>query len=303
MNPVLAEILRLLDVEKIEENLYRGRNDPNSHHVFGGQVLAQGIAAAFRTIDAGRSLHSIHAYFLRPGDWNQPVLYDVDRIRDGRSFTTRRIMAIQHGRAILDMSTSWQTTEAGLEHAVAMAEMPDPETLPSDRDRYAKIAEKHPEVKRFAFRFDAIDSRQVEGVLMMDRQAREPFKHTWMKTVDPLPDEPEVHLCMLAYMSDMDFMSTSLLPHGRSPAAGDRIQGASLDHAIWFHRPFRADEWLLFAKESPSANGARGFVRGSFFDREGRLVASAMQECLIRPRRDPAPGGEADSVPDSEPAA
>lgn len=285
MNPVLAEILRLLDVEKIEENLYRGRNDPNTPHVFGGQVLAQGIASAFRTIEAGRSLHSIHAYFLRPGDWNQPVLYDVDRIRDGRSFTTRRVVAIQHGRPILNMSSSWQKAEDGLEHASTMPDVADPDTLVPDRELYAKIAKRHPEVKRFAFRFDAIDSRQVEGILMFDPKPRPPVKHTWVRTVDPLPDEPEVHLCMLAYISDMDFMSTSLLPHGRGPGGG-RIQGASLDHALWFHRPFRADEWLLFAKESPSASGARGFVRGSFFDRQGRLVASAMQECLIRPREE-----------------
>jgi acyl-CoA thioesterase-2 len=284
VNPVLAEILRLLDVEKIEENLYRGLNDPDHPHVFGGQVLAQGIASAFRTIDPERRLHSIHAYFLRPGDWNQPVLYDVDRIRDGRSFTTRRIMALQHGRAILNMSTSWQRPEEGLDHGFEAPEVPPPEDLVPDREHYARIARRHPRVENFAFRFDAIDSRQCEGVLMVDNRVRPPVKHTWMRTVDRLPDEPEVHLCMLAYMSDMDFMSTALLPHGVSPAAGDAIQGASLDHAIWFHRPFRADEWLLFAKESPASAGARGFVRGSFFDREGRLVASAMQECLMRPR-------------------
>lgn len=284
MNAVLAEILRLLDVERIEENLYRGRNDPNTPHVFGGQVLAQGIAAAYRTLDVERRLHSIHAYFLRAGDWNTPVLYDVDRIRDGRSFTTRRIMAIQHGRPILNMSSSWQVAENGLEHGVEAPDVPDPETLTPDRERYARIAERHPAVNRFAFRFDAIDSRQCEGVLMLDNRVRDPVKRTWMRTVDPLPDEPEVHLCMLAYMSDIDFMSTSLMPHGVSPAAGDAIQGASLDHALWFHRDFRADEWLLFVKDSPSAAGARGFVRASIFDRRGVLVASAMQECLIRPR-------------------
>ena len=284
MNAVLAEILRLLDVERVEKNLYRGPNDPNSPHVFGGQVLAQAIAAAYRTVDSGRTLHSLHAYFLRAGDWNHPVLYDVDPIRDGRSFSTRRIMAIQHGRAILNMSSSWHAEEDGLVHAVAMPAVPPPEALRPDRERYAKLAEKHPAARHFAFRFDAIDSRQVEGILMTDPRAHDPVKHTWMRTADRLPDEPAVHLAMLAYMSDMDFMSTALLPHGRSPANGGDVQGASLDHALWFHRPFRADDWLLFAKEAPSASGARGFVRGTFFDRRGRIVASAMQECLIRPR-------------------
>jgi len=284
MNPVLTEILRLLDVEKIEENLFRGHNDPNSHHVFGGQVLAQAIASAYRTIEHGRMLHSLHAYFLRPGDWNLPVLYEVDRIRDGRSFTTRRVVAIQHGRAIFNLSSSWQVAEEGLEHAVAMPDVPPPEGLISDRERYAEIALTQPEVKRFAFRFDAIDSRQVEGLLIMDNAPHPPYKHTWVRAADPLPDDPEVHLCFLAYVSDMDFMGTSLLPHGRRPGPNNGIQGASLDHALWFHRPFRADDWLLFAKESPSTSGARGFVRGTFYDREGHLIASTMQECLIRPR-------------------
>ncbi len=286
MNPILRDIIDLLDVERIEENLYRGRNAAESEHVFGGQVLAQAIAAAYRTIGEQRQLHSIHAYFLRPGDWNAPILYEVDRIRDGKSFTTRRIAAIQHGRAIFSMSSSWQRDEPGLEHSVPMPDVPSPESLRSDKEAYAQIAKTRPEVQRFAYRFDAIDSRQVENILMGNTsQMHPPYKHTWLKTRDPLPDNPEVHLCMLAYMSDLDFMSTSMLPHGRSPGGGDRnFQGASLDHALWFHRPFRADEWLLFAKSSPSASGARGFVRGQFFNARGELVATAAQECLIRIR-------------------
>jgi acyl-CoA thioesterase II len=286
MNPILRDIIDLLDVERIEENLYRGRNAAESEHVFGGQVLAQAIAAAYRTIGEQRQLHSIHAYFLRPGDWNAPILYEVDRIRDGKSFTTRRIAAIQHGRAIFSMSSSWQRDEPGLEHSVPMPDVPSPESLRSDKEAYAQIAKTRPEVQRFAYRFDAIDSRQVENILMGNtRQMHPPYKHTWLKTRDPLPDNPEVHLCMLAYMSDLDFMSTSMLPHGRSPGGGDRnFQGASLDHALWFHRSFRADEWLLFAKSSPSASGARGFVRGQFFNARGELVATAAQECLIRIR-------------------
>ncbi|MEE4360495.1 MAG: acyl-CoA thioesterase II [Pseudomonadales bacterium] len=292
MNPVLADIIDLLTVERIETNLYRGRNDARVPHVFGGQVLAQAIAAANATVDGGRDLHSMHAYFLRAGDWNRPVLYEVDRIRDGRSFTTRRVKAIQHGRAILSLSGSWQAPETGLSHAARMPDVPGPDGLALDRDRYARLAKRHPRVRGFAFRYDAIDSRQVEGFLMTDPTPRAPLKHTWMRTVDRLPDDPRLHQALLAYLSDMDFMSTSLLPHGATPAAGAAIQGASLDHSLWFHRPLRVDEWLLFAKESPTAGGARGFVRGSFFTEAGELVASAMQECLIRPRPDSAKGSD-----------
>ncbi len=281
MNPVLQEIIDLLDVERIEENLYRGLNH-QTEHVFGGQVLAQAIASAFRTVKEPHELHSIHAYFLRPGDWNVPILYDVDRIRDGRSFSTRRVVAIQHGRAIFNMSSSWQKREQGLSHALPMPDVPPPEALRGDREAYLEAAESQPEVKRFAFRFEAIESKQVERILMTDEGTHPPFKHTWLRTREPLPDDPEVHLAVLAYMSDLDFMSTSMLPHGRNRMR-ESVQGASLDHSLWFHRPFRADEWLLFAKESPNASGARGFVRGQFFRRDGTLVATAAQECLIRP--------------------
>ncbi len=284
MNPVLKDILDLLNVEKIEQNLFRGRNAAESEHVFGGQVLAQAIAAANRTVGAGRSIHSVHAYFLRPGDHRLPIIYDVDRIRDGSSFNTRRVAAIQHGRAIFSLSASWQKEEVGLVHTVPMPIVPAPHALRSDREAYAALAKHRPEIKRFAFRFDAIDSRQVENILMTHADAHPPRKHTWLKTRDRLPDDPEVHLCMLAYMSDLDFMSTSMLPHGISVGNRQQMQGASLDHSLWFHRPFRADEWLLFAKTSPSAAGARGFVRGQFFTEHGELVATAAQECLIRMR-------------------
>jgi acyl-CoA thioesterase-2 len=281
MNRVLQEIIDLLDVERIEQNLYRGQNQ-RTEHVFGGQVLAQAIASAFRTVDAPHELHSIHAYFLRPGDWNLPILYEVDRIRDGRSFSTRRVVAIQHGRAIFNMSSSWQKREEGLSHALPMPDVTPPEALRGDREAYLEIAATQPEVSQFAFRFEAIESRPVERLLMNDDGDHPPYKHTWMRTREPLPDDPELHLAMLAYMSDLDFMSTSMLPHGRNRMRG-AIQGASLDHSLWFHRPPRADQWLLFAKESPNAGGARGFVRGQFFTRDGALVATAAQECLIRP--------------------
>jgi acyl-CoA thioesterase-2 len=280
----LQSLLELLQMERIEVNLFRAQNGPG-RHVFGGQVLGQAIVAASRTVEE-RSLHSIHGYFLRPGDSRVPILFDVDRIRDGKSFTTRRAVGIQHGEAIFNMSASFQKHEQGLEHQTEMPDVPPPEDLESDRDFYLREAETNPTVKRYAFRYDAIESRQVEGLHMVPRhreQAREPVKHTWMKTRGPLPDDPVVHCAFLAYLSDMDFMSTSMLPHG--PALQSfTLQGASLDHAMWFHRELRADDWLLFAKESPSAAGARGFVRGSFFDRQGNLVASAAQECLIRPR-------------------
>jgi acyl-CoA thioesterase-2 len=281
MNPVLQNILDILDVEELERNLYRGQNH-QTEHVFGGQVLAQAIAAAYRTVEAPHALHSIHSYFIRAGDWNVPIIYEVDRIRDGRSFTTRRVIAIQHGRAIFDMALSFHKPEAGISHAVPMPDVPPPEALRGDREIFVEIARHQPDVGRFAFRFEAIDSRQVERIRMTDADTHPPVKHSWLKTRDPLPDDPEVHLALLAYMSDLDFMSTSMLPHGQGHMRGN-VRGASIDHSLWFHRPFRADEWLLFAKESPNAGGARGFVRGEFFNRHGELVVTAAQECLIRP--------------------
>ena len=286
MNPILEEILQLLDVERIERNLYRGRNH-RTEHVFGGQVLAQAIAAGFRTVEADHHLHSIHAYFLRAGDCRVPILYQVDRIRDGRSFSTRRVVAIQHGRAIFNMSSSWQKREEGLVHALPMPDVPPPEMLRGDREVFRELSASDPDVGRFAFRFEAIDSRQVEGLSFLEEDPQPPYRHTWLRTRDRLPDDPEVHLAVLAYMSDLDFMSTAMLPHGRRRMR-ESVQGASLDHSLWFHQPFRADDWLLFAKESPHAGGARGFVRGRFFTRDGELVATAAQECLIRPVSPPA---------------
>ena len=285
LNPTLKGILDTLSVEAIEENTFRGQN-ANTEHVFGGQVLAQAIASAIRTVQDDHQLHSIHSYFLRAGDWTRPILYEVDRIRDGRSFSTRRVVAIQHGRAIFSLSSSWQRAEQGPSHTLPMPDVPPPEALRSDLAIYTERAKTQPEFARFSFRFEAIDSRPVEAIMSHSEQVYPPFKHTWMRTQQQLPDDPATHLSMLAYMSDMDFMSTSLQPHGKQRAQRI-VQGASLDHSLWFHRPFRADEWLLFAKESPSAHGARGFVRGHFFNRQRQLVATAAQECLIRPREAP----------------
>lgn len=281
MNEVLQEILDILNVEQIEQNLYRGRNH-NSEHVFGGQVLAQALTSAYRTVNPDHQLHSMHAYFLRAGDWQAPILYEVDPIRDGRSFSTRRVAAIQHGRAIFSLSCSWQKQEGGVEHSQPMPDVPPPEFLRGDLEAYRALAKTNPDVARFSFRFEAIDSRQVERILMGDPVEHPPYKHTWLRARDPLPDDQEIHLGLLAYMSDLDFMSTSMLPHGRDTLR-ENMRGASLDHSLWFHRPFRADEWLLFAKESPNASGARGFVRGHFFNQAGELVVTAAQECLIRP--------------------
>ena len=281
MNPILSEILDILNIETVERNLYRGKNH-NTEHVFGGQVLAQALTAAYRTVETDHQLHSMHAYFIRAGDWQAPILYEVDRIRDGRSFTTRRVAAIQHGRAIFTLSCSWHKQEEGLLHSQPMPDVPPPDSLRGELEVFRDLAKKFPDVARYSFRFEAIDSRQVERIPMGDPQEYPPFKHTWLRARDPLPDDPEVHIALLAYMSDLDFMSTSMLPH-RGTLERESIRGASLDHSLWFHRPFRADEWLLFAKESPNANGARGFVRGHFFTQSGELVATAAQECLIRP--------------------
>ena len=282
MNKVLAEILDILNVETIEQNLYRGRNH-NTEHVFGGQVLAQALASAYRTIDVDHQLHSMHAYFLRAGDWQTPILYEVDRIRDGRSFSTRRVAAIQHGKAIFSLSCSWHKKESSeLTHSQPMPDVPPPESLREDLQAYADMAKVYPDVGRFSFRFEAIESRQVEKILMVGDDEHPPTKHSWLRARGKLPDNPEVHLALLAYMSDLDFMSTSMLPHRRGHMR-ETIRGASLDHSLWFHRPFRADEWLLFAKPSPTASGARGFVRGHFFNQAGELVVTAAQECLIRP--------------------
>lgn len=280
----LDAILEHLDLEKIEENLFRGGTD-DTGFVFGGHVLAQAVVAAFRTVDASRHLHSMHGYFLRPGDSSRPILYEVDRIRDGRSFTTRRVVAIQNGEAIFNMASSWHIDEPGLEHSIAAPAVPAPESLGSDRDAFEELAREHPEMPRFAERFSAIESRQVEGTSFLSEDVQPPTRHTWIKIATPLSDHAELHLALLAYMSDMDFMGTAMIPHAHGRHHFHSIQGASLDHALWFHRPFRADQWLLFAKESPVAAGARAFVRGHFFDQAGRLVASAAQECLIRPRR------------------
>jgi acyl-CoA thioesterase-2 len=254
--------------------------------VFGGQVIGQALVAAARTVE-GRNVHSLHAYFMRPGDPSVPIIYEVDRIRDGSSFTTRRVVAIQHGQAIFTMSASFQIDEPGLDHQITMPDVPPPEKLPSEAELKALFLESAPEpVKRYWQRERPIELRPVDLKHYISRDLLEPSQYVWVRTTGQLPDDPDIHRCVLAYASDMTLLDTALFAHGRSIFDSD-LQAASLDHALWFHRPFRADEWLLYAEDSPSASGARGLTRGSLFSRDGLLIASVAQEGLIRLRRKP----------------
>jgi acyl-CoA thioesterase II len=267
----LESLLKLLDLEVIEVDLFRGpAPDTSLQRVFGGQVAAQALVAAGRTVESPRQVHSLHAYFLRPGDPSRPIVYEVDRTRDGRSFSTRRVAALQHGRPIFTMSASFQIPEEGLEHQVPMPEVPDPETL--DRP-------PGPELERWRaidLRFAGPDTWTVD-----DPDPVPPGQWVWFRAAEPLPDDPLLHVCVLAYASDLTLLSSTLRRHGVSRRARN-LQMASMDHAMWFHRPFRADEWLLYDQFSPSASGARGLASGRIFASDGRLVASVMQEGLIR---------------------
>lgn len=286
MADVLAALLDLLALERIEENLFRGQSqDLGWGTVFGGQVLGQALSAAVQTVPADRHVHSLHAYFLRPGDVASPIVYDVDRIRDGRSFTTRRVVAIQGGRAILNMACSFQVDEAGFAHQDPMPEVPPPESLPTDRERAEKLADRLPRmvIERMTAE-RAFDIRTTDPDDDPFRPApRPPRRMAWMRAAAPLPDAPALHRYLLAYVSDFAFVGSALLPHGVSWLTPG-LQIASIDHVVWFHQPFRCDEWLLHAMESPSASGSRGFVRGQVFTRDGRLVASTSQEGLVRRR-------------------
>jgi acyl-CoA thioesterase-2 len=279
----LARLLALLDLEKIEENVFRGVSPPERiQRVFGGQVLAQALVAAMRTVDSRRPCHSFHAYFLRPGDPKVPILYEVDRSRDGGSFTSRRVVAIQHGAQIFTLAASFQIVESGFEHQSQMPVVPDPEGLEDDQQVLLRNPELKPEMREWVARERPFETRSVLGRGLGDRPARPAVDHIWLKTRGALPDDANIHRALLAFVSDMSLLDTSLLPHGKSIFSN--VQVASLDHAMWFHRPFRVDEWLLYAQDSPSASGARGFNRGAIYRRDGTLVASVAQEGLIRPR-------------------
>jgi acyl-CoA thioesterase II len=279
----IQEVLDLLDLEKIEENIFRGVSPKDrTQRVFGGQVLGQALVAALRTVE-GRVCHSFHAYFLRAGDPKVPILYEVDRSRDGSSFTARRVVAIQHGRQIFNMAASFQVPETGLEHQFDMPKVPPPEELKSEHElRLAEIDKMPPQAREWALRPRPIEMRPVAWHGFSNRGKHPPFDDIWIKATGPVPDDIGVQQAVLAYASDMSLLDTALLPHGldwHSP-----LQMASLDHAMWFHHKFRVDEWLLYAQDSPSASGARGFNRGAVYTRDGKLVASMVQEGLMRVR-------------------
>ncbi len=283
-----TDLLAILGLEQLELNLFRGMSPPtHMQRVFGGQVLGQALVAACRTVE-GVLPHSLHAYFLLGGDPKAPIIYEVDRIRDGKSFSTRRVVAVQHGRAIFSMSVSFHNDEPGLDHQMPMPDVPHPDQLPSDAEIRQEILPQLPElVRRYYERPRPIELRPVEFGRYLGQKPQDGRFHVWIRATGRLPDDPAVHRCVLAYASDMTLLDTALIPHGLS--VFDRsIMGASLDHALWFHRPFRADEWLLYSQDSPNLHGARGLGRGLIFSAGGALVASVVQEGLLRTRR-PAP--------------
>jgi acyl-CoA thioesterase-2 len=275
-------LLTLLDLESIEVNIFRGGSPPaERQRVFGGQVAGQALVAAARTVEPETRVHSLHAYFLRPGDSRVPILYEVQRIRDGLSFTTRRVTAIQHGRAIFSLSASFQVPEDGFDHSAEMPEVPAPESLPNLQERWAQAAAESGDGR---FEFDLpFDLRNCDWGPEDRQNPLPPYQRIWLKATGSLPDDPVLHACVLTYASDMTLLDTALLPHGLGPI--DDVFMASLDHAMWFHRPFRADEWLLYAQDSPSASGGRGFARGSVFTADGKLAVTVVQEGLVRPPR------------------
>jgi acyl-CoA thioesterase-2 len=283
----LDTLLGLLDLEDLEVNIFRAHSpQEGSQRVFGGQVLGQGLVAAGRTVEPEAVAHSFHAYFLRPGDPATPILYQVDRTKDGRSFTTRRVIAIQHGRAIFHMEASFHRPERGLEHQDEMPDAPAPESLPSWDERLAPLIEStgSEDLRRWLARERPIDCRYVTEVDPVHPAKLPPRLLVWLRADGRLTDGPAIHQCVVAYASDMTLLDTAVLPHGIS-WFDQGYQVASLDHAMWFHRPFRADEWLLYVQESPAATGGRGFSSGRIYSRDGRLVVSVVQEGLIRSLR------------------
>jgi acyl-CoA thioesterase II len=290
MSDSLDKLLDLLNLERVEDDIFRGRSPGERvQRVFGGQVAGQALVAAGRTVPEDRPVHSLHAYFIRPGDASVPIVYTVDRIRDGRSFTTRRVTAIQHGKAVFALSASFQRAEEGLEHSTPMPAAPPPQQLRSDAER---LAEARGGALPSDFRDSPIELRSagpLSAELVRDPSLRPAGDHgnlVWVRVTERLPDDPLLHVCLMTYISDLTLLETVLLRHGRSWFDGT-VAGASLDHAMWFHRPFRADQWLLYAQESPVAAGARGLVRGQVFTAGGELVVSVVQEGLIRIARTP----------------
>jgi acyl-CoA thioesterase II len=297
MSSAIQDVLTILDLEPLEVNLFRGRSPQDRwQRVFGGQVIGQALVAACRTVEdvALRPPHSLHAYFLLGGDPRVPIIYEVDRIRDGKSFTTRRVNAIQHGRAIYSMAVSFHVAEEGLIHQLEMPDVPQPDALPSEAEIRARFLPRMPDpVRRYYERERPIELRPVEYGRYLGEKFEGGRYHMWIRATGRLPDEPAIHQCVLAYASDMTLLDAALIPHGQTVFNED-IMAASLDHSLWFHRPFRADEWLLYAQDSPNLGGARGFSRGSIFRRDGTLVASVAQEGLLRQRRAKSDGAKSD---------
>jgi acyl-CoA thioesterase-2 len=282
----LDDLLSILDLESLEDNLFRGRSPQQAwQRVYGGQILGQALVAAVRTVPADRIAHSLHAYFLLPGDLARPIIYGVERVRDGGSFTTRRVTATQHGRAMFVMSVSFHRKEEGLEHQRPMPDAPMPEALPSEAELKARLIDKLPETMRKYWDSERpIELRPLDVSRYVTRTTRAMEQSVWMRATGRLPDDLALHQCVLASASDFSLLDTALIAHGKLMFDKD-MQLASLDHALWFHRPFRADDWLFYTQESPSSHGARGFCRGDIFTRGGVLVASVAQEGLMRERQ------------------
>jgi acyl-CoA thioesterase-2 len=289
MSAALDQLLSILDLETLEENLFRGLSPQVGwQRVFGGQVIGQALVAACRTVE-GRVAHSLHAYFLRAGDPAVPIIYEVDRIRDGGSFSTRRVVAIQHGQAIFSMAASFQKEELGMEHHMAMPDVPPPEDLPSEAELKAKFIDKLPEPVKVYWQHERpIEIRPVDLSRYFSAENRDPSQQVWIKATGDLGsnlgDDLALHQCVLAYASDFTLLDTALIAHGRF-VFDPKLMLASLDHAIWFHESFRAEDWLLYVQDSPSSGGGRAFCRGTLFTRDGRLVASTAQEGLVRERK------------------
>jgi acyl-CoA thioesterase II len=287
MSAAVQELLKILDIEPLEVNLFRGRSPQVGwQRVFGGQVIGQALVAACRTVE-GRLAHSMHAYFLLPGDPKVPIIYDVERTRDGKSFSTRLVKAIQHGQPIFTMSVSFHNSEGGLDHQAKMPDVPMPEDLPSESEIRERILPQMPDpVRKYYERERPIELRPVEFERYRGKKFDDGRFNVWIRTTGRLPDDPAIHQCVLSYASDMTLLDTALVPHGRTLFEKD-FMAASLDHALWLHRPFRADDWLLYSQDSPNLQGGRGFARGLIFKRDGTLAASVAQEGLIRERRQP----------------
>ena len=283
MNPLVEQLLETLDLEQIDLDIFRGQNEKGRPgRLFGGQVAAQALVAAIRTVDERRA-HSLHGYFLRPGDPDVPVIYSVDRIRDGRSFTTRRVVAVQRGQAIFNTSVSFHVDEKSYEHQFEMPEAPDPETVPTMQEYVARNWDKIPRDARvWGPRPRPIDIRHVDPPTYLGGGPRRATNLVWFRVDRKLDDDPSLHQAVLTYVSDMSLLDNIVKPHGREGQRGP-VMMASLDHALWFHRPARVDEWLLYVQDSPAAAGARGFARGTIYTRAGILVASVAQEGLLRP--------------------